>query len=95
MLQGLQLEVKPLSHELLAIALVKRAGILGFELADSVAKYMVSHFELCNHCLFARVNALNNYSLQLHRKVTIPLVKETSGLFVKCKQCKCDFIEKA
>lgn len=87
MSQGLELEVKKLSVENLAKAIIFRAKFLGFELSSSVVNYLMIHFSSCSKCLFGYLDLLKDFSWQNKRKITIPLVKNVADSLVKCNRC--------
>ncbi len=77
---GLVLEVKPLSDEEKYAALSQHAADRGFSLAPEVIRYILSH---CNRDLPSLMNllaALDLYSLQNKRAITVPLIKEVIDL---------------
>jgi len=56
-------------------ALKMRASHRGFELSDEVAAYLVRRCERSMNALVAVLHELDRHSLELQRKVTIPLLK--------------------
>lgn len=57
-------------------ALILRARIRGMTLSEEVAKYILTHCPRHMGTLFAALDALDNASLALQRRLTIPFVKE-------------------
>jgi DnaA-homolog protein len=77
---GLVLEVKPLSDEEKYAALSRHATERGFSLAPEVIGYILSHYERDLPSLMELLVALDLYSLQHKRAITIPLLKEVIDL---------------
>jgi len=71
---GLVVQVHALSDEEKAQALAQRAQARGFTLADEVIAYLLSHAPRDMGALFAALDALDRYSLETKRAVTVPLV---------------------
>jgi DnaA-homolog protein len=77
---GLVLEVKPLSDEEKYAALSQHATERGFSLAPEVIRYILSHCERDLPSLMNLLAALDVYSLQNKRAITVPLLKEVIDL---------------
>lgn len=56
-------------------ALQRRASHLGFDLSDDVAAYLVRRCERSMSALIAVLHELDRHSLEMQRKVTVPLLK--------------------
>ncbi|MEX0739760.1 MAG: DnaA regulatory inactivator Hda [Pseudohongiella sp.] len=56
-------------------ALQMRASHLGFELSEEVAGYLVRRCERSMSALMAMLHELDRHSLELQRKITVPLIK--------------------
>jgi DnaA-homolog protein len=72
---GLVLEVKPLSDEEKYAALSQRATARGFTLTPEVIRYIVAHYPRDLPALMNLLAALDSYSLQHKRPITVPLLK--------------------
>ncbi len=70
-------QLKALSDEQKIIALQLRANQRGMQLPDNVAQYLLSHFPREQFTLFEHLDQLDHASLSLHRKLTIPFVRQT------------------
>ena len=73
---GLVLEVKPLSDEEKYQALSQHAAARGFSLTPEVIRYILSHYPRDLPSLMGLLAALDLYSLQHKRAITLPLLKE-------------------
>lgn len=73
---GLVLEVKPLSDEEKYAALSQHATARGFSLTPEVIRYLLSHYPRDLPSLMNLLAALDLYSLQHKRPITVPLLKE-------------------
>ncbi|HXZ97116.1 MAG TPA: DnaA regulatory inactivator Hda [Burkholderiales bacterium] len=73
---GLVFQVHGLSDEEKTQALKTHAMIRGFELPQEAAVYLLSHGRRDMPSLLAVLDALDNYSLQTKRPVTLPLLRE-------------------
>jgi len=73
---GLVYQVKPLSDAERAQFLAAEAGRRGIRLADEVVWYLLSHVRRDPPSLLAVLEHLDRTSLERHRKVTMPLVRE-------------------
>ncbi len=77
---GLVLEVKPMSDEEKYEALSQHATERGFSLAPEVIRYILNHCERDLPSLMNLLAALDVYSLQNKRAITVPLLKEVIDL---------------
>jgi DnaA family protein len=73
---GLVYQVHPLGDAEKAAALAEHAGRRGFRLAPEVADYLLHHVRRDMGSLIAALDALDRYSMQAHRAVTLPLARE-------------------
>jgi len=73
---GLVFQVQPLSDEDKIDALSGHARARGFELARDVADYLLRHGRRDLPSLLAMLDALDRYSLEVKRPITLPLVRE-------------------
>jgi DnaA-homolog protein len=73
---GLVLEVKPLSDDEKYAALSRHAFERGFALTPDVIRYILSRYSRDLPALMSLLAALDLYSLQHKRAVTVPLLKE-------------------
>jgi len=73
---GLVYQVKPLTDPERAIYLRAEAERRGMRLADEVIWYLLSHVRRDPPSLLAVLEHLDRTSLERHRKVTMPLVRE-------------------
>jgi len=73
---GLVYQVQGLSDEEKVEALKTHAKARGFELAREVAEYLLRHWRRDMPSLLAMLDALDRYSLQTKRPVTLPLLRQ-------------------
>jgi DnaA family protein len=73
---GLVFQVHGLSDEEKIEALQSHAAARGFELAPGVANYLLRHWRRDLPSLLAALEALDRYSLETKRPVTVPLLRE-------------------
>ena len=73
---GLVLEVKPSSDEEKYQALSQHAVARGFSLTPEVIRYILSHYPRDLPSLMSLLAALDLYSMQHKRAITVPLLKE-------------------
>ena len=73
---GLVFQVQPLSDVDKVDALCGHARARGFELAREIAEYLLRHGRRDLPWLMAVLDALDRYSLQAQRPITLPLVRE-------------------
>lgn len=72
---GLTFRVLPLTDEEKRDALAAHARSRGFELSDEVSAYLLTHGRRDMGSLMAALDALDRYSLETGRPVTVPLLK--------------------
>lgn len=77
---GLVFQLRLLSDEQKAEALTSRASGRGFTLPSELVDYLLSHGRRDLPSLMAVVDALDEYSLQTKRPVTLPLLREVLQL---------------
>jgi DnaA family protein len=75
--QSLVLEVAALSDVDKAAALHQHATGRGMQLTDDVTRYLLTHLSRDLRVLIAVLDALDKISLQTHRAITVPLLRET------------------
>ncbi len=73
---GLVYQVHGLNDEEKAAALGRHADARGFRLSREVADYLLRHAPRDMPALLALLDALDRYSLETKRAVTVPLVRE-------------------
>jgi DnaA family protein len=73
---GLIYRLYPLSDEDMQAALVKHARDLGFDLDNAIAAWLLTRASRNLGHLLQIVEALDRYSLQTKRRITLPLLKE-------------------
>jgi len=73
---GIVLQLHPLSDEEKAAALRKRAAGRGMALEEELIRYLLTHFERDMGTQIAVLDALDRYSLQQKRPITLPLLRE-------------------
>jgi DnaA family protein len=73
---GLVFHVQPLSDEDKVAALCGHASERGFDLSHDVAEYLLRHGRRDLPSLMTVLDALDRYSLQVKRPITVPLVRE-------------------
>ena len=73
---GLVYEVHALTDEEKIQALAQRAAALGFDLSPEVTQYLLSRVPRDMRTLIAMVDALDRYSLETKRAVTLALARE-------------------
>lgn len=73
---GLVFRIYPLSDVDMQAALAKHAQALGFELDPAIANWLLTHASRNLGYLLQIVEALDRYSLQTKRRITLPLLKE-------------------
>jgi len=76
---GLVLQLMPLDDYSKRVALQLRARARGFELPDSVARYLLRRSPRDMPALFELLDRLDQASLAAQRKLTIPFVKKVAG----------------
>ncbi|MEX0638800.1 MAG: DnaA/Hda family protein, partial [Burkholderiales bacterium] len=78
---GLVYEVKPLSDAEKAVFLHAEAARRGLRLSDEVVGYLLTHVRRDMPSLRALLEQLDRASLEQHRPVTLPLVREALKAF--------------
>lgn len=73
---GLVYELHGLSDEEKIAALTLAAKTRGFTLASGVLPYLITHFKRDMRSLSAMLDALDRYSLETKRPVTLPLLRQ-------------------
>lgn len=73
---GLIYRLYPLSDEDMQAALIKHARDLGFDLDNAIAAWLLTRASRNLGHLLQIVEALDRYSLQTKRRITLPLLKE-------------------
>lgn len=73
---GLIYRLFPLSDEDMQAALIKHARDLGFDLDPAIAAWLLTRASRNLGHLLQIVEALDRYSLQTKRRITLPLLKE-------------------
>lgn len=76
---GLVYQIHPLSDADKLAALTQHAQLRGFDLHVGVADYLLRHWRRDLPSLIAALDSLDHYSLQTHRPITLPLLKEVLG----------------
>lgn len=72
---GLTYRIVPLTDEQKRAALAAHARSRGFGLSDEVSSYLLTHARRDMGSLMAALDALDRYSLETGRPVTVPLLK--------------------
>ena len=72
---GLIYQLQPLNDVEKRQALVRRADQLGFELEGAIADYLLTRYSRELRQLLAVVDALDRFSLEQQRRVSLPLLK--------------------
>jgi DnaA family protein len=73
---GLVFQLRLLTDEEKAEALTSRASVRGFTLRAELVDYLLHHGRRDLPSLMAVVEALDEYSLQTKRPITLPLLRE-------------------
>lgn len=73
---GLVYQLKPLSDAEKALYLRAEAGRRGLKVPDEVLWYLLTHVRRDLHSLSALLDRLDRASLEQHRPITLPLVRE-------------------
>ena len=76
---GLTYRILPLSDEEKREALAAHARARGFDLREDVAAYLLTHARRDMGSLISALDALDRYSLETERAVTVPLLKAALG----------------
>ena len=72
---GLTYRLVPLTDDEKRAALVAHAKARGFDLGDEVAGYLLTHARRDMGSLISALDAIDRYSLETGRAVTVPLLK--------------------
>jgi DnaA-homolog protein len=72
--------LQPLDDEDKLQALQLRANLRGFQLPEDVGRFLLKRLDREMRTLFETLNCLDQASIRLQRKMTIPFVKETLNL---------------
>ena len=72
---GLTYRVLPLTDHEKRAALAAHARARGFELSEEVASYLLNHARRDMGSLMSALDAIDQYSLETRRPVTVPLLK--------------------
>ena len=72
---GLTYRLLPLTDEEKYLALAAHARARGFALSDEVAAYLLTHARRDMPSLIQALDALDRYSLETGRPITVPLLK--------------------
>jgi DnaA family protein len=80
MANGITLQIHPLNDEQKIAALKMRADLLGIEISDNVAGFLLHNFSRDTNYLFGLLHKLDRAALAAKRKITIPFIKEIIGL---------------
>jgi DnaA family protein len=73
---GLTYRVMPLTDAEKRAALAAHARVRGFQLAEEVTSYLLTHARRDMGSLMAALDSLDRYSLETGRPITVPLLKE-------------------
>jgi DnaA-homolog protein len=76
---GLAFQLHPLTDAEKAEALRAHAKARGFALRDDVTQYLLRHARRDMASLISFLDALDRYSLETGREITLPLLREMSG----------------
>jgi DnaA family protein len=76
---GLTYRLVPLTEEHKRAALAAHARSRGFELPAEVISYLLTHARRDMGSLMSALDAIDRYSLESRRVVTVPLLKEAMG----------------
>lgn len=81
---GLTYRVLPLTDGQKRAALAAHARSRGFDLSEEVASYLLNHARRDMGSLMAALDAIDRYSLETGRAVTVPLLKQAIGANEGC-----------
>jgi DnaA family protein len=76
---GLVYQVHALSDEEMAEAVVQHAAVRGFRLERDVQQYLLNRVQRDMPTLLAMLDALDRYSREEKRAITVPLLRELLG----------------
>jgi len=77
---GISFQIYALEDQYKRDVFVRRAASRGIELAEDVVKYLFAHASHDMNDLYTLLDRLDQASLSAQRKVTIPFVKEVTGM---------------
>lgn len=77
---GMVFQVQPLSDETKLKAIQMRASARGLEFSDEVTRFLLHHASRNMNDLACLLDTLDQASLSAKRKITIPFIKEVTGL---------------
>ena len=77
---GIVLQLRPLNDADKAAALHAHAAARGIALDGELIRYLLTHFDRDMGTQIAALDAIDRYSLQRKRPITLPLLKEALGL---------------
>lgn len=77
---GLCFQLHPLTDAEKIAALQTHAEARGFRLGEDVGRYLLRHWRRDMASLFAALDAMDRYSLETQRPVSVPLLREAVGL---------------
>jgi len=83
---GIVLQLRPLNDADKAAALRAHAAARGIALDAELIRYLLTHFDRDMGTQIAALDALDRYSLQRKRPITLPLLKEALGLLDAAKR---------
>ena len=83
---GIVLQLRALSDADKAAALHAHAAARGIALDGELIRYLLTHFDRDMGTQIAALDALDRYSLQRKRPITLPLLKEALGLLDAAKR---------
>jgi DnaA family protein len=83
---GIVLQLRPMSDADKAAALHAHAAARGIALDLELIRYLLTHFDRDMGTQIAALDALDRYSLQRKRPITLPLLKEALGLLDAAKR---------
>jgi len=73
---GLVFQVHALSDDDKRVALKRRAAARAFDLRDEIVEYLLRHLKRDLPSLMTVLDALDRYSLETKRPITLPLLRE-------------------
>ena len=68
--------LRPLADEMLPAAMRLRASMRGFELPDSVSRYLVRRAPRDSAVLFGILDRIDQAAFSRQRRITVPFIKE-------------------
>jgi DnaA-homolog protein len=73
---GLTLKIQPLTDSDRIIALIFKAGQMGFEISPQAGRFLLTHYDRDLSSLWVLLKKLDRASLAAKRKLTIPFLKQ-------------------